>query len=235
MPNTSPMKGGPRKSTRKNRSKNQNGLMKFAALPPLAGRHRCTLVFCAQHNATESAAGAGVYNFYRLNGPYDPDTAVLSASTPGLANLAGLYRSMKVVSVAVSAHCNLTCQDRATFILSLVPTAFQPVLPSNQQYWSVQRLAKSTFFQCRGLSQSGTSQNSYEGTVTQRFRLNQVANLTPAQYMDEADYGSLTNSNPTRQLYVAVAVTTNAPVQAFCGFHVKIAYDIEFYDPYPLQ
>lgn len=206
----------------------------LTAGPPLYNNKRCTLVFCAKHQQLEGAVSAGVYNSYRLNGPYDPDTAVLSNSTPGLASIAALYRSMRVWKTTVSVHACAYADAPASLMLSLVPTAFQPVLPSNPDYWPVQRDAASVVMKPGAYVGSGTLV-CFDGTVTKTFDLAHVANILKSQYLDEADFASVTNSNPTRQLYCAIAVSTNSNTAVNCRFHVRIAYDIEFYDPYPLQ
>lgn len=202
--------------------------------PPLAGSRHCKLVFCAKHNQGEGAVSAGIYNFYRLNGPYDPDTAVLSNSTPGLSAIAAMYRSMRVWSTAISVNATATADHRSTMMLCLIPTAFQPVLPANPDYWPVQRDAAASPFTACGWQGSATKL-AYCATVSKTFDLPKIANLKKSQYLDEADYATLTNSNPTRQLYCAVAVATNSATTVDCSFQVRVAYEIEFFDPYPLN
>ncbi len=200
-------------------------------------RRLCTLVFASQVSMTESAAGTGAYNFYRLNGPYDPDTAVLSAATPGLAALSQLYRSMRVLSAGIEVAGSWLAQNfSGTALLSVVPTAFQPVLPSNPSYWPVQPNAASVPTQFH----SATSGTGFyvAGTfprLSKNWTIHDIMNVTRAQYVDEADYASLTNSNPTRQAYVAVAITTNCATTVTAYLQVKMKYVIEFFDPYPLQ
>lgn len=197
-------------------------------------RRICTLVFSSNLSLTESAVGTGAYNFYRLNGPYDPDTAVLSASTPGLSALAALYRSMRVLSTSVEAAGSwISIGHFGTATLSLVPTAFQPVLPSNPAYWPVQPM--SAFVHSNNVFFSGTFGTGTLPTVLRRWKVNDVMNITRAQYVDEADFATPTNSNPTRQAYVAVAINTNSTGVLTAYLQVKLKYEIEFFDPYPLQ
>lgn len=216
------------------RRQRPNGMGMLKSVTPL--NHRLvTLAFAANHAGTESAAGTGVYNFYRLNGPYDPDTAVLSNATPGLSALAQLYRSMRVLSVRAQASgaWYVSANSAATCTLSLVPTAFQPVLPSNPSYWPVQPSARSA------TSIAGTGYATFPGGIFKELRgswnVHDVLNVTKAQYRDESDYASLTNSNPTRQAYLAVAVTTNCGTVVTVVLQVVLEYLIEFFDPYPLQ
>lgn len=222
-------------SKRQNRKQpKKRSAPRLSPSPPLAGSRHCTLVFCSRHSQIEGGVSAGIYNFYRLNGPYDPDTAVLSASTPGLAAIAAMYRGMRVWKTTVSANACAYGDAPASLMLSLVPTAFQPVLPSNPDYWPVQRLAVSTPMRPAGYIGSGVL-CQYQAQVSRTFDLPSVANLKRSQYLDEADYATLTNGNPTRQLYCAVAISTNCATAVNAKFHVRISYEIEFFDPYPLQ
>lgn len=226
-----------RKSVRKQSRKQARpaGVARYSPTPPLAGKsHRCKLVFCAPFSLSDGGGAAAFYNFYRLNGPYDPDTAVLSQATPGLAAIAQLYRAMRVWSADVSVVAN--AYGDACIMLSLVPTAFQPVLPSNPDFWPVQRLTKTAPMVPRGY-EGNSNRFVMHTTVNQRFDLPSVANITKDQYRDEADYASLTNGNPTRQLYVAIAFSRviQGAVTNYANGYVRIAYDVEFYEPYPLQ
>lgn len=203
---------------------------------PLQNR-MVTLTFASQFAATESAAGTGVYNFYRLNGPYDPDTAVLSDSTPGLAALTNLYRSMRVMRATVEAAGCFHSLSTTAAQLCIVPTAFQPVLPSNPRYWPVQPKTAYSYGNSTVLSTYGAT-GYCTGTfpkVRKDFTIHDVMNVTRQQYLDEADFASLTNSNPTRQAYFALAVTgiSGSPINV--AILLKIRYVIEFFDPYPLQ
>lgn len=186
---------------------------------------------------SEASAGVGMYNFYRLNGPYDPDTAVLSAATPGLSNMAQWYRSMRVwnVRVRMTGSASVGGGDAPAILACLVPTAFQPVLPSACENWPVQRLARAVPVHITGSTGGGAPFGSFPFVVEKQFSLSQVANITQDQYRDEADYASLTNGTPTRQLYVAVAVATNGAYTMSVRSFVTISYDIEFFDPYPIQ
>lgn len=207
--------------------------------PPLAGVRHARLVFCSTVRLTEQAVSAGAYNFYRLNGPYDPDTAVLSLSTPGLAAIAQMYRSMRVHRTSMEVNGTVTSSEASTGLwcamVSLVPTAFQPVLPSNPNYWPVQRLAKSNPVKVTG----GAGTRVYTGHVSVKgsWPINDVMNVTRPQYIDEADFASTTVTNPTRQAYVAVCLNgagvSGLSLDGF--FTIRMAYDIEFFDPFPLQ
>lgn len=208
--------------------------MPLAPLPPMVG-HKVRLTFCSYFNGNESAVGTGVYNIYRLNGPYDPDTTIASTATPGLSTYAVLYAKMRVHRTTVAASVNAASGSAFTALASLVPLAFQPVLPSNPVYWPVQRLAVGKPI-VPALVNSATTQ--FVGKMAElkaTYSINDVMNISRDQYLDEADYASTTSSNPTRQAYVAVCLTTNSATITGMQMHVRISYDVEFFDPYPLQ
>ncbi len=222
------------KTSKQSRRRRGQASGPIKSVTPLANRH-CKLAFSANFSGTESAVGVGIYNFYRLNGPYDPDTAVLSNATPGLAALAQLYRSMRVLAarVEVSGAWFVGSNNVGTATLSLVPTAFQPVLPSNPSYWPVQPNARYVTTNCHSVH--GTYPCGTFPPVRGSWKIYDVMNVTKDQYLDEADFATTTASNPTRQAYVAVAVSTNNAAPVIVTLQVRIEYAIEFYDPYPLQ
>lgn len=217
------------RKSKKNNNGSKGGI-KLRPNPPLSDHRRCKLTFCSPLNLAESAAGTGAYNFYRMNGPYDPDTAVLSASTPGLAAIAQLYRSMRVWAVDIGYSG--TVAGLGAHMATIVPTAFQPVLPSNTAYWPVQRLAVSKPALACGTT---TAQNIYAFDVRAHYNLNDVLNITRSQYLDESDYSSTTTANPTRQVYFAVAHSSVTSSITYVQSYIRITYDLEFFDPYPLQ
>ncbi len=227
MPKTS-------KKTNSKRSKNAKRSLPLTPMPPFVNKH-AVLTFCSYYNANEAAVGAGVYNHYRLNGPYDPDTTVASTATPGLSTYASLYARMRVYRATIHVTAVAASSSSFTAMISLVPNAFQPVLPANPTYWPVQRLAVSK--PCTpALVNSASGQ--FIGRLTEisaTYSISDVMNITRGQFLDEADYASTTSSNPTRQAYVAVALTTNSATIMGLQLHVRISYDVEFFDPYPLQ
>lgn len=226
-------------SSRKAKNSKRSKVMPLTPVPPLAGTRRARMVFCSTVRLTEPAISAGAYNFYRLNAPYDPDTAVLSLSTPGLAAIAQLYNGMRVHRTTMEVDGNVSSSDASAGLwcamVTLVPTAFQPVLPSNPNYWPVQRLAVSKPVKVTG----GAGTRVYTGCVSVKgsWSINDVLNVTRAQYVDEADFASTTVTNPTRQAYVAICLNgSGVSGLALDGFFtIRIAYDIEFFSPFPLQ
>lgn len=192
------------------------------------------MVFGGYFTGIEAAVGTGTYNFYRLNGPYDPDTAVGSLQTPGLAAMAQLYGAMRVWNVRVSATGTVYCpaSHPGAPVVTLIPTASQPVLPSNPTFWPVQRYSRSVPAISTACS---ATHNFFHFDVDGAFSLPGVLNVTTSQYRDEADYSSLTTSNPARQVYCAVALSGSCPLQLGIIACVRIEYDIEFFQPHPLQ
>lgn len=204
--------------------------------PPLSTNHRAVLTFCGRYSGTEAAAGAGLYNFFRMNGAYDPDQATGGNALPGLSSIAALYRSMRVMNVTIEVDATLYNTSTANIMMTIIPTAFQAVLPANPDFWPVQRLAVCAPMPCVGITHNGVNFGlAFAGRVRASFKPHEIANLTRGQYVDEADYSSLTAGLPTKQLYMAVAFSTNGTAISYMASHVRISYDLEFFDPYPLS
>lgn len=224
----------PKQSRKQRRGKNSSRGPAFTPLLPFVGNKRTRLVFGGYAAGIEGAVGAGLSAIYRLNGPYDPDTATLSQATPGLAAIAQLYRSMRVWSCKISATGSAYHQGTNVGALNvtLLPLAFTPVLPSNPSLWPVQRLARTVPAKPSCMN---TNLLVYDFSLSASYQPHVVANCTKEQYSDEADYASLTNGNPVRQIYIALTLSSNSPLQ--CGFsaYVRLEYEIEFFDPYQLQ
>lgn len=225
MPNN---KKSNRRTQRRSKKKPQPLVMTG---PSMLVTRRATLEWTGKIALVEGVANQGIFNFYRMNGVYDPDATGVGNSTPGLSSMAALYRSMRVWRCRVSASG--TVYTTLSAVVSLVPTAFQPVLPSNPDYWPSQRDTVSVT--PKSMSVVAASAYGFCFNIDQTYEPHVVAKLTKGQYADEADYSSTTTANPTRQLYVALAISTNGTAAAGCYGFMRITYEIEFFDPYPLQ
>lgn len=225
------------RSSRKSKPQKKRGGPKtlgIAMVLPLtgAGTKRCQLTYCGPIGGTESAAGTGLSFWYRVNGPYDPDTTVFSGATPGLSNLASLYQNMRVHKCTVRADLTISSDViNLPVMLSIVPCSTGTTLPSNPMLWSVQPFARSAFAKegyALGLYSARTV--SLSATITPHV----ICNITREQYSDEADYASPTNSNPVRQIYAAVAVHALSTKPMILSGFVRVSYDIEFFNPQPI-
>lgn len=219
-----------------NKRTRRNQVATVPKTPSMLVNRRVVLTWCGKINVTEGGVSAGAYNFYRLNAPYDPDASGTGNATPGLSTMYALFRSMRVLKTTLQfdgSVYNTGGGFNYAPIVSFVPTSFQPVLPSNPDYWPVQRMAKAV--RMIGVNQynAGQTGSSYSGSAT--YLPHVVANITRGQYMDESDYASPANSTPVRQLYVALCLSSNATTACAIGGLVRISYEIEFYDPWPLQ
>lgn len=207
--------------------------MRITTQPPLSkGRQRATLSFSGRVAATEAAAGTGCYNFFRLNGPYDPDVAVGGNTTLGLAAMTKLYRSMLVHRALVKADVSIWA-GRPVGMICLVPVPWQTVIPTNPLYWPIQRDATSVhtkdFAPTAGAGESAAS-------LTAIYDLPKVFNVSKQQYLDELDYATLTTGNPTKGAYVAVCAYSDSAVGVISLLGtMRISFDIEFFDPWPLS
>jgi hypothetical protein len=192
---------------------------------PPASKH-VTLVFSETLTITESAAGAGAFNFYRLNSAYDVDTSVGSTSTPGFAEWSSFFTNYRVwktrvrvegvVSGAGSGSINTCC---------LVPNPLQATLPSTPVRWPVQF---GTVHQTVPLVSSGGNNLV---VLDKQYSLPSVFRISRSQYRDEFDFTATTSSNPTRQAYVAVTVqAAQSSTPAVFAFQIYVSMDVEFFN-----
>jgi hypothetical protein len=186
------------------------------------------LVFNTSCNITESAAGTGIFRFYRLNSVYDVDTSLGSTSTPGFLEWANFFNNYRVWKTRVVAKGFIDGSGTAAgncAQVSLVPNSFQAVLPSSQISWPVQPQSLTSTV---GLANYGGKNNVW---LDKTFSIPSVMRITPTQYRNDMDFSATVSSNPTRQGFVALAVTSNASVPlSFNGF-ITVSMEIEFFNP----
>ncbi len=194
--------------------------------------HRQVLVYGQTVEFIESAAGAGAYLTYRLNSPYDPDTTVGSLGTPGFSNFAQLFNRYRVLRTRVELHGGVECSGFFYGQVTFLPCAFQPVIPSNPQAWPTQRLATTCRANMCSISASGGA--SFPVNLMKQYSLNDIVDCSRAEFLSDLDYTGLTNGNPTKIVYLAITLNgRSSSVLNFRGY-LKISYDIEFLDPFPL-
>lgn len=188
---------------------------------------RINCLFVSEFSITESAAGAGAYRFYRLNGVYDPDTTVGSASAIGFNNYAQLFFSYRVVEVNVELRGVVACDGAySCAAVSLVPNSRQETLPSNPGLWSGMTDSLSTVVAPKADGGHNVA------VLRRRYLPHKLLKITKSQYSNEADYSSLVSTNPVRQLFLAVCVNgiSTSSVATLSGLF-RISYTVEFFEP----
>jgi hypothetical protein len=186
-----------------------------------------TLVYTDFPTVTESAAGVGAFNFYRLNSAYDVNTSLGSTATPGFAEWSAFFGNYRVWKTRVrveSAVSGITGSGLATVMLIVNPS--QPTLPASSTNWPVQY---GTVHETVSNVTNGGRQIT---VLDKQYSLPAVFRVTSRQFRDDFDFTAITSSNPTRQGYVAFAVKSNGSSTAVSAFaQVYVSMDIEFFNP----
>jgi hypothetical protein len=163
-----------------------------------------------------SAPGGGVTGqvTYRLNSPYDPDSAVGGGQAVGFDQLAVIYGFYRVVK----AHVRIAFQN-----------------PSADDYWGGFRVRPSTAsagslsyeqfnslpFTClMPLSTTGERRREYEFDVN----INEMFGVTKSQLLDDPNFRAAVTTTPVNELYLDVVAFSAAGTPS-ATFTVDIVYD----------
>lgn len=201
--------------------------------PPLSFKPmpnmKVNLVFKQEKVITESAAGLGAFNFYRVNGAFDPDQAALGPSALGFNQYAALFLSYRVHScrIHVEGVINFASASNAGFaVVTLTPNPRQTTLPSDAALWGSEpgAIYKSI------TPQSAGGANLF--VLDKTYRPWEILKITRAQYMNETDYSSLVTTTPVKEVYCALTVNgvLAAGVTTLSSI-VTISYEVEFFEP----
>jgi hypothetical protein len=199
-------------------------LLPMAMVPPSA--RKVNLVWCGTFGATESSAGAGAFNFYRLNSVYDVDTAVGSTATPGFVEWSAFYSNYRVWKTRFRIEGTVSgLSSGAVCTVCLVPNPLQATLPSAGSEWPVQ--PGSIHKTVVNYSNGGT--NMF--VLDKQFSLPSVFRITQAQFKSDFDFSATTSANPARQAYVAVTIKSNSSTVAAAYGQVYVSMSVEFFNP----
>lgn len=201
--------------------------------PPLAFRPmpnmRVNLLFRQEKVLTESAAGLGAFNFYRVNGAFDPDQAALGPSALGFNQYAALFLAYRVHAcrIRVEGVVNFAAASNAGMaIVTLTPNPRQVTLPADAALWGGEpgAISKTVTPQTVGGANRFILDKTYKPW--------DILKITRAQYMNETDYSSLVTTTPVKEVYVALTVNgvLAAGVTTLSAI-VTISYEVEFFEP----
>ncbi len=191
---------------------------------------RILMTFPGSLAIAESAAGAGVTYFYRLNSPYDPDSSGVGTTAGGYSTWAALYLNYKVHRVTVRIQGTGTSASGSFMQFVTAPVPSQAVVPSNPQLWKTIPYSSIKTF----TPQVNGGKNTFE--VVRHYDLAQVARVTPAQYANDMDFSGAIGSNPARQIYLMTSVASyGSGTVATVYFTIQITYEVEWFNPVPMQ
>lgn len=189
------------------------------------------MTFASSGGLAETAAGSGATYFFRLNSVYDPDATGVGASAVGYTTWSALYLNYKVHKVTVRIQGTVTgLSTGAMASIVLAPVPNQPVVPANKQTWKM----------IPGAKLKTVSNNSVGGVnmynITSTYDLAAVARVTKQQYENDLDWSGVVGSNPARQTYAMFAVDgVNTSSVTTAVFNVQITYQVEWFNPVPMQ
>lgn len=217
----------PKRSGRKGRGK--GATLPLVASPPRAAS--VLMSYTGKHASTEGAAGVGAAYFYRLNSVFDPDATGVGTVAIPYNTWAGLYLSYKVRRVTVRVQAQMTAGSATSFgRVTVAPVANQAVVPANPATWTMLPMAttKPVAINTQGGRNVITFTNSYD--------LASVAKVTKQQYANDMDFSGAVGSSPARQLYLLIGCESigSAVVGSF-AFAVYVTYDVEWFNPVPMQ
>lgn len=191
---------------------------------------RILMTFSGSLALAESAAGAGVSYFYRLNSPYDPDASGVGTTAGGYSTWSALYLNYKVHRVSIRIQGTGSCASGAFMQFVTAPVASQAVVPVNPQLWkTIPYNATRTF-----TPQVNGGKTTFE--ITRSFDLAQVCRVTKSQYANDMDFSGAVGSNPARQVYLMTSVASyGSGSVATTFFAIQITYLVEWFNPVPMQ
>lgn len=188
------------------------------------------LSYATTISLAESAAGSGATYFYRLNSVYDPDASGVGGVAIGYNTYAALYLNYKVRRVTVRLQGTGTMASGGAMRVTLAPVPFQAVVPANKHTWVLipGSVSKMIAPNANGGPTIVNLVAAYDNAA--------VARITPQQYSNDMDWSGAVGSNPARQNYLMLAIDTiNSGTVGTLGYAIQITYEVEWFNPVPLQ
>jgi hypothetical protein len=187
------------------------------------------LTYSIGQTLSESAAGAGGTYFFRLNSPYDPDATGVGLSAFGYATWSAIYQNYRVLRSTIRLQGSATVASGGFANVTLAPT-LNPTVPANKATWKA-----IPFAQTRTLTpQVNGGVNTVRMTMSPP--LHSVAHVTRSQFVTDYDYTGQVGSNPGRQIYLALGFDSiNSATAGTLAFYIQITFEVEWFNPFPLQ
>ncbi len=219
--NNQQKKGGSK--GRKNAPRSRLGL----SLIPMKSMH-VNLLFKQEKTISESAAGVGAANWYRINGAFDPDQSAAGPSALGFNQYAALFLNYRVHAMRIHVEGMLGAGAVGNHFaaVTLTPNPRQVTLPSDPALWGGEPGSISkTLVYCA---------NGGKNTVIldKTYRPWEVMKITKQQYENDMDFSSLVTTLPTLECFVALGVNgiASSTTMSLVSI-VTISYDVEFFNP----
>ena len=188
------------------------------------------MTYASTYIISESSAGSGATYFFRLNSVYDPDyTGTGSVAIP-YNTWSAIYLNYKVRRATVRVSGTYSGSSGSCANVSIAPVAYQAVVPSNANSWRLLPFAKT-----RVVSMSSNGGQNVVN-LTSAYDLAKVCRITKQQYATDMDWSGQIGSNPTRAVFVGVMFQPiGSSTAGSLTFVINITYDVEWFNPVPMQ
>lgn len=189
------------------------------------------MAYTTSNGIVEPAAQAGVSWFYRLNSVYDPDASGVGSSAIPYATYAGLFLNYRVLRVTIRVQGTITLAGGNGWgNVVVAPVAKQAVVPTNPNTWAVMPHAI-----VRAVAPNANGGPTIF-SITKTFNNWDVARISRREYITDMDWSGSVGANPALQNYVMVSVGgVGSGVTASMFYKVQISYEVEWFNPVPLQ
>lgn len=203
------------------------------ALPLLAApphMRSAIMTYTHRYTMTESAAGAGASYFYRLNSVYDPNyTGTGSVAVP-YNTWSSVYLNYKVRRATMRVSGTYSGAASSNCIVTLAPLAYQAVLPADANTWRL-----LPFSVTKHVSNAGDGGQNLVNLVA-TFDLARVCRITKQQYATDMDWSGQIGSNPSRTVFGGMLMqSVGSPSAGSFIASVAVTYDVEWFNPVPMQ
>lgn len=226
-----PGKQNTNKSARRPAQKARRSVPRHLPLVAQQPSAKRTLVTYAQAaTLTEGAAGIGAVVFYRLNSVYDPDLTGVGTAALGLGYWANFFQNYRVTKATVrfqGTPTSMSTGGLATFIMGAVP---QSTMPASKAAWRATPTAKM------GVAVNAGNGGKNVVTMTSTYDMAKVLRVRPAEYRSDMDFTGGTASNPARAVNLFLSLdSAGSAIAASGAYNIQITYEVEWFNPLPVQ
>lgn len=188
------------------------------------------MTYAAIYYITEAAAGSGATYWFRLNSVYDPDYSGTGTVAVPYNTWSGIYLNYKVRRATMRLSGTYNGSTGSCANVTIAPLAYQAVVPTNPNTWRILPYSNT-----KVVSMATNGGNSV-AHLTSTFDLAQVCRITKQQYAIDMDWSGSIGSNPPRVVFGGVLFQpVGSTAAGTLTFTVNITYDVEWFNPVPMQ
>lgn len=219
-----PARGGRAKA----RGRRAGRALPLVAAPPHT--RSALMTYASTHMITEASAGTGAAYWFRLNSVYDPDYSSTGTVAIPYNTWSAIYLNYKVRRSTMRVNGTYTGASGSCANVTVAPLAYQAVIPTNPNTWRLLPYAKTK------VVSMATNGGQSVAAVTSAFDLAKVCRITKQQYAVDMDWSGVIGANPPRVIFGGVLFQPIGSTSAGSfTFTVNITYDVEWFNPVPMQ